>query len=320
MPYYSIRHITRYRYDAPVQENVTEVRMQPRSDNGQRCLDFDLTIKPGARVHRYVDHWGNTVHYFDIPAPHVQLTLTAEALVETRPLPPLPEALSLDTWSALDNLAGRADCWDFLNPSRFTQPTLRLKDLAAEFNLTRALDPLTIVKMLAHKIYTGFAYVPHSTRVDSPVDEAIIARRGVCQDFTHIMIALLRELKIPCRYVSGYLFHREEDHDRSAEDATHAWIEAYLPGLDWIGIDPTNDLIVSERHIRVAIGRDYADVPPTRGVFKGDARDTLSVGVRVALADAPPEPDEVILPDTPWSPPQLEDAELQWQQQQQQQQ
>jgi transglutaminase-like putative cysteine protease len=317
MPYYAIRHLTRYRYDAPVQENVTEVRMQPRSENGQRCLNFDLTVNPRAEVSSYRDHLGNTVHYFDIPAPHVQLTLTAEALVEIQPPLPLPETLSLEAWSALDRLTREAGHWDFLNPSRFAQPTVRLRDLASEFDLSRAFDPLTVVRMVAHKIYTGFAYVPQSTRVDSPIDEAIIARRGVCQDFTHIMIAMLRELNIPCRYISGYLFHREEDHDRSAEDATHAWIEAYLPELGWIGIDPTNDLIVGERHIRVAVGRDYADVPPTRGVFKGNAQDTLSVGVRVALADAPPEPDEVILPDTPWSPPLLDDAELQWQQQQQ---
>lgn len=131
------------------------------------------------------------------------------------------------------------------------------------------------------------------------------------------MIALVRQIGIPCRYVSGYLFHRLEDHDRSAEDATHAWVEAFLPELGWVGFDPTNNLLAAERHIKVAVGRDYADVPPSRGIFVGNAQESLSVGVRVALTDAPPEPDEVILPDTPWSPPSLEPEKTEWQQQQQ---
>jgi transglutaminase-like putative cysteine protease len=123
-------------------------------------------------------------------------------------------------------------------------------------------------------------------------------------------------LGIPCRYVSGYLFHRREDHDRSAEDASHAWLEAFLPELGWVGFDPTNNLMAAERHIRVAIGRDYADVPPTRGVFTGQAQDELSVGVRVSLADAPlAEVEEMPLADL-WPAAAPEDEAAQWQQQQ----
>ncbi len=141
-------------------------------------------------------------------------------------------------------------------------------------------------------IYKLFAYVPNSTKVDSPIEEALRTRQGVCQDFAHIMIALVRRLHIPCRYVSGYMFHRdEEEKDRSLEGASHAWVEALVPGLGWVAFDPTNNLVGGDRHIRVAIGRDYADVPPTRGVYKGEAQSELSVAVTVSPADAaPPEP------------------------------
>jgi len=315
MPYYAIRHLTRYRYNAPVRENITEARMQPRTEGNQRCVKFNLTVAPQALVAAYQDYLDNTVHHFDIPTAHVQIKLIAEALVEMQPFLPLPEALPEDLWQTLDTLKG--DYWDFLSPSHFAQPTPILQNLADEFRLVRHADPLTVLKQLNQNMYNTFGYAPQSTRVDSPIDEAIAARRGVCQDFTHIMIALVRGLGIPCRYVSGYLFHRREDHDRSAEDATHAWLETFLPGLGWVGFDPTNNLIAAERHIRVAVGRDYSDVPPTRGVFKGDAQEDLSVGVRVTLAEAPPEPDESILPDTPWSPPPLEEEDQQWQQQQQ---
>jgi transglutaminase-like putative cysteine protease len=135
-------------------------------------------------------------------------------------------------------------------------------------------------------IYDLFEYVPHSTRVDSPIEQALSARQGVCQDFAHIMIALVRRLHVPCRYVSGYMFHRDEpEKDRSLEGASHAWVEALVPGLGWVAFDPTNNLVGGDRHIRVAIGRDYADVPPTRGVYKGEAQSELSVAVTVSPAD-----------------------------------
>ena len=147
---------------------------------------------------------------------------------------------------------------------------------------------------LVNAIYDGFDYEVGVTQVHSPIETALAAKRGVCQDFAHVMIALLRPLRIPCRYVSGYLFHREENgnKDRSVEGASHAWVEAFVPRLGWIAFDPTNNLIGGDRHIRVAIGRDYADVPPTRGVHKGGAESVLSVAVTVNPSDAPP-PEQV---------------------------
>ena len=174
-----------------------------------------------------------------------------------------------------------------------------LGKLAGELDVRRRDDPLVLLRELTAALREKFEYAPQATEVDSPIDQALGNRRGVCQDFAHIMIALVRGVHIPCRYVSGYLFHRIEDDDRSAEDATHAWVEALLPGLGWVGFDPTNNLIASQRHIRVAIGRDYGDVPPTRGVFKGQAKTELSVAVKVVPSEAPP-PQETLEPDEVW--------------------
>ncbi len=292
--YYSILHKTRFRYSAPVSEAVTEVRMQPRSEGNQRCLSFRLTTAPPARVNNYTDCYGNTVHHFDIPAPHRLTTITAEAIVILQPPPLLPDRLAPDAWTALDALTDSEDHWDFLAPSAFAHRTPLLDGLAHELDLRRRDDPLSLLTELNQRLYDAFAYDSEHTDVDSPIDVALAARRGVCQDFAHIMIALVRSLRIPCRYVSGYLFHQVEDHDRSAEDATHAWVEALLPELGWVGFDPTNNLIAGERHIRTAVGRDYADVPPTRGVYKGRAEEILEVGVKVVPTEAPIPDDEVL--------------------------
>ena len=146
-------------------------------------------------------------------------------------------------------------------------------------------------------LHQRFEYKPKSTRVDSPIDETLAARQGVCQDFAHVMIALVRLLGIPCRYVSGYLFE-PADPRRSADGATHAWVEAWLPDLEWVGLDPTHNSLTGEHHIRVAVGRDYADVPPTRGVFKGlsSVKSELAVGVSVGTAQHYSDPASF----TPW--------------------
>jgi transglutaminase-like putative cysteine protease len=143
--------------------------------------------------------------------------------------------------------------------------------------------------------------VKSSTGVNSVIEDAIKSRQGVCQDFAHTMIAIVRNLRIPCRYVSGYL-HRDPEHaDRSDEGATHAWVEALLPQIGWVGFDPTNNLIVGGRHIRTAIGRDYSDVSPTVGTMKGSAETDLQVRVRVTPSDAVLPPDKEFAADAEWS-------------------
>ncbi len=285
---YTIRHVTGFIYESPITESVMEARVQPRSEGSQRCLSFALSTFPSARVRMYQDHDGNIVHHFNLPGRVSRLTVVAEARVESLPPEPLPLALACSVWDILDQVASSGEFWEMLNPSPFARPSAKLRDFATEMNVRRQDDPLTTLRVLNAALFARLTYSPKSTRVDSPIDEALDARRGVCQDFAHIMIALVRQLGIPCRYVSGYLFQEPEDEDvRTPEGSTHAWLEAWLPNLGWVGFDPTNNLLTDHRHIRVAVGRDYADVPPTRGVFKGSSavRSELAVSVTVGTAE-----------------------------------
>ena len=299
-----------------------EVRIQPRSDGFQHCLDFRLTTSPKTQILSYRDALGNRVHNFDIPNRHSHLTITAEALVEVTMPPDIPEALSPSAWEELDAMTANDEYWDVLKPSHFARPSELLYDLMRELNIERRDDPLTVLRHLNVAIYNYFEYAKQNTNVDSPIDDALRIKRGVCQDFAHIMIALARELQIPCRYVSGYLFHQPDDSDRSTDGATHAWVEAFLPELGWVGFDPTNNAVAAERHIRVAVGRDYADVPPTQGVFRGKSESKLSVSVQVLPAEVPSIGNEIFL-ESEWItipvPDNDREEQSQWQQGQQQQ-
>jgi transglutaminase-like putative cysteine protease len=293
--FYSIRHLTRFRYTSPVSESLMEVRMHPRTEAEQRCLSFQLFVDPKTRIHMYRDYHGNSIHHFNVPAKHLELRIVAEALVEIESPPELPPALTPESWDALDAEVAAGDYWEMLMPSTFAQPGEGLLSLVEPLRVSRRDDPLTFLRELNVAVYEWFEYAPKSTRVDSPIDHAIEARKGVCQDFAHIMTALVRHVKIPCRYVSGYMYPRSEHRDRSPEGATHAWVEALLPGLGWVGFDPTNNVLAGGRHIRTAIGRDYADVPPTKGVFKGTTESQLTVSVQVSPSKAPPPPEAEIL-------------------------
>ena len=316
--FYRIRHLTQFRYDSPVSESLMELRMHPRTEGRQRCLSFDLAVDPRAQIFTYRDYLGNSIHHFDVPRRHLQLRIVTESLLEVQDQPPLPPRLEPSAWAELDQLAAAGDYGEMLMPSQFALPTDALLGLARDLAIERRADPLSLLRELNSAMHDWFDYVPKATHVDSPIDQAIENRQGVCQDFAHIMIALVRHVKIPCRYVSGYLCPRPDKFDRSVEGATHAWVEALLPGLGWVGFDPTNDLVTDDRHIRTAVGRDYADVPPTRGIFKGKARSELTVMVHVALSDAPvPEQEPASAPE--WQDvEEVEPPDVQQQQQQQQ--
>jgi transglutaminase-like putative cysteine protease len=323
--FYNIRHLTRFRYAAQVRESLMELRMHPRSEGPQRCMGFEVNVTPRARLQSYRDYLGNVVHHFDVPGPHRQLTITAEAMVDVEAIPVLPMRLDCGAWDQLEADIAERDFWEMLAPSKFARWSSAIEEFAAELKLpldgeARARDPLELLLNLNSAVYRAIEYVPKSTRVDSPLDDALRNRQGVCQDYAHITIALVRRLGIPCRYVSGYLFHRADAKTRSTEGATHAWIEAYLPGVGWVGFDPTNNIQASDTHVRTAVGRDYADVPPTRGVFKGDASSELTVAVRVSPSDKPPPPEVELAPED-WSqalPPEEPADEAQAAQQQQQ--
>ena len=320
---YSIRHVTHFSYEPAVRESVMEVRTQPRSEWHQRCLSFYLDVQPLASVFVYLDFLGNSVHHFDIPARENDVRITAKALVEVQGVPE-PNSTDSGSWEDLDARVTQGDFWEMLLPSKFAQPSQLLLDFARELDLKRGANPFETVLQLNQGLGERLDYVPNSTKVDSPIDDALRSRQGVCQDFSHIMTTLVRMLHVPCRYVSGYLFHDEKHPDRSSQGATHAWVEVFLGQLGWVGFDPTNNLLCGDRHIRVAVGRDYADVPPTRGVYKGEAQSALNVAVVVNEVNEP-QVEELLPPTVIRSRPVVPERstrtqhDLEQQQQQQQQ-
>lgn len=299
---YAVRHVTRYRYSRPVWQSVMEVRMHPRTDETQRCFTFQLSVNPRARIFGFTDHLGNQVHHFDLPAHHRALTIVAEALVNLDPPPPLPTSLPRQSWEELAALIEEGDHSHMLLPSHYARPSPPLDSLLLELGLHERgeRDPLTLMYDVTAAVRRTFKYVKKSTAVNSPIEVSLRLRQGVCQDFSHIMIAAVRRLGIPCRYVSGYLY-TEQDEEGVSDGATHAWIEALLPGLGWVGFDPTTGAVTGTGHIRTAIGRDYADVPPTIGTMKGTAETELQVKVRVAPSQTLLPPDEDLATGDEWA-------------------
>ena len=277
--FYSVRHVTRFRYNAPVRESVMELRMQPRSEGPQTLRSFQIATNPRAQLYAYTDHLGNAVYHFNMLREHEELRIEAQAVVEIGQMRQLPEKLDALEWGRYNALNLGDDHFDMLEPSKFARTSPELESFMRIADLEKPdSDPLTALKTLQRTIYDSFEYQSGVTEVNSPIEVALEQRRGVCQDFAHIMTAIGRAWRIPCRYVSGYLYHKGS-RDRSAADATHAWVEAYLPSLGWVGFDPTNNIMACERHIRAAVGRDYSDVPPTRGTYKGGADSELSIAV-----------------------------------------
>ncbi|NJR20342.1 MAG: transglutaminase family protein [Hyphomonadaceae bacterium] len=279
-----ITHETRYFYSDFVRESVMELWLQPLVLPLQRLVGFEIVTEPRAKISTYRDWLGNIVYHFDLPEKHTDLTIRSRAMVETfSRSEPLPNRLEAGAWTHLRSPKIVGQFFDMLRPSHFVAVT----DLLVAFMQERDLaaippDPLTGLRALNHEIYEAFGYVPGVTTAESPIDEALQQRQGVCQDFAHIMLAIARHWGIPSRYVSGYVARKASDTQfRSVPDASHAWVECYLPEHGWVGFDPTNDMLADEHHVVVAYGRDYADVPPTRGVLKGEASSELEVDVHV---------------------------------------
>jgi len=260
-----IVHSTRYRYTGPIAETVMEVRLQPMDGNGQRCLDFNLELSHGVKPQRYIDGYGNHVHYFNLVRPHSGLSVVSRSTVETG--------------LAADDDPGEKLVQDFL---RFRAPVkevdgvreLALRhaivDPSSPAEVERALDELTIA------ISRDFAYDRTVTNVYSAVDDVLALRAGVCQDFAHLFIAVARAMGVPARYVSGYIHSPGE----SVASASHAWAEAWIAGRGWIGFDATHPIRTTPHHVRLAVGRDYTDAAPTRGVYVGSATGTMAITVK----------------------------------------
>ncbi len=287
---YRIVHRTAYTYASPAYESFNEVRLQPISGETQLCLDFELSIDPPATVITYRDYYGNIVHDFGVPYLHDHLTIEATSEVVTfaaadEPLAG-PRGAEPDRSPALADLAADPVLAD--EQAEFLVPSTYVALEPASADLARALlaeQPATtayaFLLRAAGYIRQHFTYQVGATTVHSTVAEVIAGGSGVCQDYAHVLLSLCRHAGLPARYVSGYL------GDVAESTASHAWVEAFIPPYGWVGIDPTLGAPCTGRHVKVAAGRDYADVAIVRGTYRGGPDAALEVVVRTAvLGDA----------------------------------
>ena len=279
-----VEHLSDFRYEEPAQGSLMVVRLHPREDNGQRVASFALEIDPAAAPVAFKDPFGNVCHLFNIHRSHERTAVRSKADVVTAPAPDLPDRLATDAWDALAEAAAPLDYFEFLAPSRFARPSPALAAFTDANGLRRGGDPLSSLLEMARALHALFQYEPGSTAVDSPIEHILETGRGVCQDYTHVMLTIARSWGIPSRYVSGYLHREGAPGEQTPDGASHAWAEFLLPDLGWIGIDPTNDTFADHRHVRIAVGRDYADAAPTRGAVFGGGGSRLEVRVTVTEA------------------------------------
>lgn len=279
----AITHATRYRYSERVFENYNEVRLQPVSDETQECHAYELATVPAATIRRYHDFHLNLVDHFYLAEPHETLEIVAHSTVTTQPSGDSGRTVAFPR-SRLAECRKLERCYDFLQRSEYVSLEVDVWRLAQDYAADRA-DAWETVRAMTARIHGDFGYDPRATTVSTHMLEVLRQRRGVCQDFAHVLIGLCRSLAIPARYVSGYLFV-DRDPSRRGDLASHAWVEVFLPEFGWLGVDPTHGRVVDEHYVKVAVGRDYADAAPIRGNFKGRAHQEMTVELRIERLDA----------------------------------
>ena len=273
-----IRHASRYLYNGQVSRSVMRLCLKPLDDERQRLIEFRVELDPPAPLTEETDAFGNAKHVLTLHRVHHSLEITTTSEVETSASPSLPAALPKAAWEEIRSWRNSFRLWDFVRPSAYARPSEALLRFMKELNLKLGDDPLESVRRLSDTLYRCFAFAPGSTSAISPIEQILETRQGVCQDYAHVMISIARLWEIPARYTSGYLYAGSWE-DVSLSSASHAWVECLLPGLDWVGFDPTNETLAGERHVRLAVGRDYKDVTPTEGIIHGSGQSTLTVEV-----------------------------------------
>jgi transglutaminase-like putative cysteine protease len=280
MPVFNIHHITKYEYDRPVKESVNEIKIFPFADFTQETLHHQVNITGHPDIFMIHDYWGNRTGMFNLMAPHKELVIESKLIVR---------ALGQAFISQLDaNLASlkneTANNLSLLELSKITEIELRdmINETVQEFYQPE-LPVHAIIEKCGNFIFNEFKYIKGITTIETTVKEILEHRSGVCQDFAHVMLEMLRSLGIPSRYVSGYVCPNKSG--MRGEGATHAWIEAWLPGTGWVGNDPTNNVWVTNNHVKLAVGRNFRDCTPVKGTFKGPARQSLSVYVSLGYED-----------------------------------
>jgi transglutaminase-like putative cysteine protease len=291
---YRITHRTTYYYEADVSASYGRMRLLPRDLPGQRCIESDITIDPAPGDHsQHIDLFGNRVDYMSILSPHRMLTITAQSVVEVDAQRPLPLAGN-EPWEKVRDRIGQGGP-DDIDAVHFTLDSPRVVPSAdfvayAEPSFWPGRPIAEAVLDLSSRIHRDFEFVVAETDVDTPVEEVLVGRKGVCQDFAHVGIACMRAMGLPARYVSGYL---ETDPPPgmpklSGADVSHAWFGVLVPGAGWIDVDPTNDQVPGQRYIVTAFGRDYSDVAPVSGVIYTRGR-TTSLEVVVDVVGVGPD-------------------------------
>jgi transglutaminase-like putative cysteine protease len=281
MPVFNIHHITKYEYDRPVKESVNEIRIYPYADGAQETLHQQLNITAHPEVYIIRDYWGNRTGMFNVLQSHTGLIIESRLVVRTLG----PQTLSLNAEANLETLRGDiADRLALLELSKVTEIELKeqLNVLVNEF-YEPGMSVADIVSRCGNYIFEQFNYIKGITNIQTTVREILEHRSGVCQDFAHVMLEMLRSLGIPSRYVSGYICPNK--NGMRGEGATHAWVESWIPGNGWTGYDPTNHAWVTNHHVKLAVGRNFNDCTPIKGTFKGPARQSLSVFVSVGYED-----------------------------------
>jgi transglutaminase-like putative cysteine protease len=268
-------HSTGYAYKSPATASFNEARLTPRSDNRQNVILSRVETVPATRSYRYIDYWGTAVTAFDLHAPHTELEVTASSVVETeKPEPPTEKV----TWEELrsEPVIDRFD--EVLGPTHYTPRSKRLRRVGER--IAKYNDPHDAVIAAAEWVNSELDYVAGTTGVHSSALDALREGKGVCQDFAHLTLALLRSVGIPSRYVSGYLHpQRKAPVGETVDGQSHAWIQAWTGG--WWNFDPTNDKEITEQYVSVGVGRDYADVTPLKGIYSGGGSTDLDVVVEI---------------------------------------
>jgi transglutaminase-like putative cysteine protease len=279
-----ISHTTRFAYDAPAYQSHNEVRMRPVDSAAQKCLEFVLEVEPPASMFEFDDFYGNRVHSFSIYPQHDVLQITSRSLVQCiEEQPPSAPTISFEEFLTDDRARVQTE-YDFLGASPYVPFSERVKKFFWIARPGRTDDVGAYVQQIVAFVRDQFSYEPGVTRVHSTVDEVLTIGAGVCQDFAHLTIAVLRLAGVPARYVSGYLAPPPSSSQKLPieSQASHAWIEAQVPGQGWAGFDPTHGCRTDTRHIKVAIGRDYSDVTPLRGVYRSfGKKQTMTVDLKL---------------------------------------
>lgn len=287
---YHLMHVTEFAYDGPVSESYNELRLRPLHDERQSCLSFRIFTAPHANATSYFDAYGNSVYQFNVLQEHRRLKIEAESIVLTHELAqPAAETMRLaELDSRKDELS--EEYFDFIAPTGYVPHLPELRQFMEESEKTSGGEVIRFVQNLSDLIHSRFQYLPGATHVNSSIADSLSISAGVCQDFAHLLLGAVRMRGLPARYVSGYLVPSRtaaagtKQEEVIGGQASHAWTEVFIPENGWIGFDPTLGGPVGLRHVRIAYGRDYGDVAPVRGVYKGHAGQRLSVDVRVRPA------------------------------------